>query len=43
MFSSITKKAGYKFSNLDFIMYGASVSVCSLAASLGCLALMLMI
>lgn len=42
MFSSITKKAGEKFSNLDFIMYGSCVSVCSLAASLGCLALTLM-
>lgn len=41
MFSALTKKAGVKFSNVTFIMYGSCVSVFSLAASLGCLALVL--
>ncbi len=41
MFSALTRKAGVKFSNITFIMYGGCVSVFSLAASLGCLALVL--
>lgn len=41
MFSSMTKKAGEKFSNLTFIKYGLPVSAAGLAASLGVLALIL--
>lgn len=41
MFSAITKKSGQRFSNINFILYGSCVSIVSLAAALGCLALVL--